>query len=192
MTRTEKHRIKMFWKWFSEHAYKIERLSEDPEMFDKLMFELRKIDQRLEILHTKEGENNILYISCGGIYDASNIVENVVIASPKLEGWKILAFKPRLADSEFQDSNDVITYKGKYEVDPFTAKMKMTKKEGKYDLCIYSPKNKQSKEYVEAYFLLLDLLIGEYNVMTKLHTVKVLPLNTNSGGEDLIEIRSIL
>ncbi len=182
--------VKDFWRWFLSNLDRLQNLNNDTLIFDELMTQVHKIDDRLEFLYTYDTKH-ILYVSCGGIYDVIPKVEELVIASPSIENWQIVAFKQRLPEAEFQNSDDVVIYQGKYEVDPFSAKMILRPNGNKYDLFIYSPKNRMEQGHISAYFLLLDMLIGEYEVMTKLAGIKVTPLNQDVDSA-LIQIRDIL
>lgn len=152
----------------------------------------REVDANLEFLHTRsDNGGNILYVSCGGLTESIASVKDLVAASPQMHGWHIVAFKQRLEDDAFQTTKDMVVFEDKFRVDPFTAKMKIQPNGNKYDLWIYSPKDRLEYGHKAAYFLLLDLLIGEYEVMTKLAGIDFC-LQDASTNQPLVDIRKII
>lgn len=191
-TEDRQSSISTFWKWFSAHLNLLETISFDPKVFDKMITHANKIDPNIEFLYAKsDTDRNELYVSCGGMHSSIPAVEDLVKACPKFAKWDIIAFKQRLSDDAFQTSQDKVVFDDTYEVDPFSAKMAIQPNGDKYDIWIFSPADKMDDGHKAAYFILLDMLIGEYIVMTKLAGIEFCE-DDGSCLTPLIKIREIL
>jgi hypothetical protein len=153
-----------FWKWFAlhENEYYNYPLDEQELIFDRLSEALSKIDRDLtfEFGPTSSDGKKEFVISAGGIYSAFPSVIHLVSKAPPLERWKITAFRPRTPGSEIH-FNDVILS----EKDVF---FRYGKSDGKIDIVLFIKGYEEQPNYDMAVYLLLDSVLGEYDVETQI------------------------
>ncbi|MFC5452588.1 hypothetical protein ACFPOG_30750 [Paenibacillus aestuarii] len=89
-----------FWKWFKKRESFIEKNFESlkEQILDEISDNLKKIDENLafEISHSKEGQRRKLIISADGMADSFHNVIDLCNMAPVLDGWIIIAFRPRM------------------------------------------------------------------------------------------------
>jgi hypothetical protein len=166
--------IPEFWDWFKTNSPRIER--ELYELPDKTVNEVSAQVQRINSVLAVElglAEDNVyeLIISADGMREAVPWVEKTVAAAPSIEGWRVIAFRPKKPGSE------TVEYKG------------VTLRSSDVHFVIVDPtppvaidfyiEGLKSDRDLKAHvlFLLLDSVIGEYNVMTKLGGIQILPMS---------------
>jgi hypothetical protein len=184
----ESKKIEKFWLWFEKNQHQLAEVYDHPERLEKLARKARRISKDLEFLYAQKDMVNILFVSCGGLKAGIEIVKNTVAQAPTMQNWNIVAFKQPMPDDEIGAGNVSITYGDDCVVDAYIAQMDIEPNGDKYDLVIYSPADSMQSDHMAAYFILLDLLIGEYNVMTKLAGIEMVEQDGKERPK-LIDIR---
>jgi hypothetical protein len=109
----------------------------------------------------KQGDELMLVISADGIKKLFPQVQEIYAARPTVPGWKIVAFRQR-------DAGFAIEMGGK-KIEPKTVKFVGTPGEGKLDIEVYLPGFKSGDEELKKIgFIILDHMIGEYDMETKI------------------------
>ncbi len=158
-----------FWDWFlnnSDEIFEFERNK-------KVIF--KNISQRLAIINkdltflfspTVEGKRRFI-ISANGIKSAFKFVYKLVDSAPYLPKWEVVALKPRIGISKPIKMGDFILY-------PENVFFTHEKFIDYVDLDFYIKSyDKNNKKYHTALFCLLDNALGEYNVATKIGSIKI-------------------
>ncbi len=110
-----KRRIRRFWQWLETRIGHYERTdigasiwdsieAYQDQLTDELWRQLQKVDKKLHIAYTARlGENPLrtLIISANGKRSKFSLVQQIVAMAPALKGWEILAFRPRMPESDF-------------------------------------------------------------------------------------------
>ena len=106
---------------------------------------------------------NKLIISGDGIKELIPIVLDLVDAAPAMEGWKIIAFRPRM-DGYASFTLDF----GERHLDPKKIWCWSRVEDGSFDLVIYHADYSDEIRdlLVNGTYILLDMALGEYDVMT--------------------------
>ena len=152
-----------FWNWFTKNQETyyngVENLEIREQLFDKLSNELQKVQSDLVFEFSPIHENGIreFTVSADGIKENFSSVISLVDKSPKMDKWKINAFRQRVSGDEiglnFGDFK--ISYKDLYfryqEVDG----------ELGVELNIRDYNGEGMKQ--NAVYILLDNLLGEYD-----------------------------
>jgi hypothetical protein len=167
---SESARIAKFWEWFTATSDTVFGFEKDQEtIFNELKDELKKVQPHLtfEIGPDEEGVREFVF-SADGFKDAIPTVENIVKAAPTLPRWKFVAFR--------QPIETLLTmYYGNVILPPEDIWVLSEKKGGKVDIHFfiagYLPTKKN--DYLACVLQLLDHLIGEYIVMTKVGAIDI-------------------
>ena len=179
-----------FWEWFRENKSFLEQYDKKTdEVMEQLQEKLEEIypDLRFEIGQDKDGIYEFV-ISAGGLKSAIDSVLELYKSAPKIDGWRIIAFKPRQAVTRVEHGGidfklSDFMYSSSYN-------------EGMTDIELYIRGFRMGKEetYAMAGFLFLDTVIGEYDVMTRLGNIKFHPLPEEgiafAGDDDGVELET--
>lgn len=154
-----------FWSWFQETEQQFPSTEKfDTSFGNDLSSRLKAINPGLtyEISLPENGLKELV-ISSDGLPELIPDVENLVRTAPKLDGWKITAFRPRL-----ENYAQFTLQFGDREFDPKKLWYYSRVEDGFFDLIIYHPIYSKDirTELINGSYLLLDMAIGEYNVMT--------------------------
>lgn len=167
-----------FWNWFSENADAANRLNRalqkggDPEELVRPLFNaLQRYDGGLSLLvgSTDSGESELV-ISAEGIVASFPVVTRLVAAAPAISGWRITAFKPRMQGSTQISINgqtvgaETVTYVA--ETDRERSRMNIA-------LTLPWLGNIPDDTQAQIAFLLLDNLLGEFDVATAISHIDV-------------------
>jgi len=118
-------------------------------------------------------------ISAEGVLDEFQSVIDLYEAKPELEGWDIIAFRPRM-------SLDYSVDFGGLELNPEDLWIYWREEEGNFDLIVYFPNYSEEERntFVEAAYILLDMAIGEYYVAAGIRYIdhQQLPENPEANG----------
>ena len=166
-----------FWKWFSENEgrFRIELETNRDKFFNTLSKQLSKVDKDLVFEFGEMNDKVIDFvISADGLYENIPVVESLVGQAPTIPGWKITAFRPRMGDGMS------IRY-GKYEISADTLTFTSKEVPGESMLDIHVFVEHYEEEMNGALFIILDFLIGEYDVMTRIGEIEFGPQQTGVG-----------
>src|SRR5437762_517391 len=89
-----------FWKWFVDHEAELfdfdpNQELERKDLFDRLALELHKSNRDLTFEFGPKGAPREFVISAAGMKNAFPAVIRLTRAAPKLERWRVMAFRPR-------------------------------------------------------------------------------------------------
>ena len=172
-----------FWTWFqlSEKDFR-STTGFDEAYGEDLSFRLSSIEPGLvyEISIPKEGQKELI-ISADGISDLIPVVRQLVESAPRLSDWKIIAFRPRLDDyTGFKLDYGELTF------NPRDIWCYSRIDDGHFDLIIYHPNYSESDRdlIVSGSYVLLDMALGELDVMTGIRYIdhQALPADPASEG----------
>ncbi len=153
-----------FWIWFRDNAESIapQGATVQGREADDLTERLQLIDNKLvwEILPSASPKQ--LVISADGNADLFPTVRKVVAAAPKIPGWTIVSLRQPgpTGVMQYQDAR----------ADPDKILYTTKERDGKLDIELFVPgvKGEAGDNQVGAIFLLLDTLIGELLVETRI------------------------
>ncbi|MHC0039553.1 hypothetical protein [Pseudoneobacillus sp. C159] len=179
-----------FWEWFRKNEDKFYQMTQlDREvLFDVLSEQLHKIHEDLAFEFSAEPDQNgirELVISADGIAELIPYVIKLVNIAPKMERWKITAFRQPM------DENIEINFKG-YTISANTVYFRYQFSEDGTQLDANLYIDGYEEDLIGAIYLLLDSLVGEYNVMTKLRYLEFEELTDKDQLIPLKEISKII
>jgi len=164
----KKDNKELFWEWFVKHQNDYYSDNIDDSLFDNLTNQLNKIDSNLTFEFSPIHDNGIkeLVISAAGLKESFPSVIKLVDKAPKIDKWKVIAFRQRLPleyDSvklgDFRLSYDDIYFRYSNDSDKIGIELNIRN---------YT----DSREFNQSIYLLLDGLLGEYDVETKLSWIE--------------------
>lgn len=191
MLFTADYKIKLFWKWFTKHSEEYLNFEHNQGiLLNELYGRLLKINKALTFeLSPPSRESRELIISCDGNADAIKKVISVVDQAPRIGGWKIRAFRQRV-------SVGVIEFEGrKFSTEDILYEYTF-REDNRINLRFFIKDYDEddTERCMGATFILLDHLIGEYDVMTKIGQIDFLKLDSknNSGLRPLTTLPDLV
>ena len=171
-----------FWIWFSENAHEIGLVESANKrgIVDELSRQLEKIhsDLTFETGGSPGGIREFI-ISANGLAEAVPFVKRLVDRAPEIQGWEIIAFRPRRG-TEFTLQFDEV------ELRPEDFWFTASQDGERIGLEIYLPKidSEHKNSIIGASFIMIDTALGEYDVITKIGYIdhKPLPLEPEENG----------
>ena len=148
----------------------------------ELSAQLHQIDDNLvyEISSANSGTRELV-ISADGIKESFTSVVTLTEAAPEIKGWTITAFRPRVDIAEF-----TLRYDGR-ELAAKDYYFWLQSEDKSIDLILYVPglSEENRNEFVNACYVLMDMAIGEYDVVTKIRYIDHQPLMPTTEMEGL-------
>lgn len=184
-----KNKFEAFWNWFVEKEqiyFELDEAKREKEM-NGLYKRLQKVNKHFayEFSHELIDGKREFIISAEGMTEAFDDVLELVNAAPELERFDIIPFRqPR-------EEGAVVSY-GEVEItgdDVF-----FTDNTGNWDLTIYAKgfTDANKDDYIPAIFILLDSLIGEFHVGTKIGEIVFTAYEEQAEAEPINGLRAIL
>lgn len=182
--RSKKTKEEVFWKWFEQSESRLFQLETDQEtILDEISSALASCAEGLvfEISKEENGKREFI-ISADGLGELFPAVEKLEATAPKLARWTIIAFRPRMDDySSFR-----LNY-GEKTFDPAEMWFRHFVEDRNFDLIIYHPNynEEERSHFISAAYILLDMALGEYDVVTGIRYIEHEQLPPNPEDEDL-------
>ena len=166
-----------FWIWFSKNEKNIyenvdkENLRED--IYDQISAEISKIDENLvfEIAPIQKDGKREFSISADGILESFPKVETLISKRPKLNNWNFTAFRQRIAGDDLEIN--YMNYKIGYD-DIF---YRFSTENNQLGIELNIRNYDETGNMQNAIYLLLDSLLGEYDVTKNIDWIEWNKLN---------------
>ena len=158
-----------FWEWFAQHQEALYLADENAlELLQLLNQELGKVcpDLTFELSTAADEVTKILCISADGMKVHFPAVIDLVKEAPSFQNWTIRAFRQRipndgiaiaLGDLELSYDDLYFLYNDDYDT---------------INIEIHARGYEDSNTFISAIFVLLDALLGEYDVATQISTIE--------------------
>ncbi len=166
-----------FWIWFSKNEKNIyenvdkENLRED--IYDQISAEISKIDENLvfEIAPIQKDGKREFSISADGNLESFPKVETLISKRPKLNNWNFTAFRQRIAGDDLEIN--YMNYKIGYD-DIF---YRFSTENNQLGIELNIRNYDETGNMQNAIYLLLDSLLGEYDVTKNIDWIEWNKLN---------------
>jgi len=183
---------KEFWSWFeknSEDYFQLDEKNYDL-LFNKLGLQLSKYHKDLTFefsLEMNQGKREFI-ISAEGMVSAFPAVIKLVEEAPNLEKFNVVAFRQR------QNSEQEIYFE---DIVLNTEDIFFTYREDKQmdclDIVIYiKGYSEENDQFIAAAFIMLDSLIGEYDVGVKLGEINFEPYQEEKEAQPILKLVSLV
>jgi hypothetical protein len=178
--------IRAFWQWFDSHKEGFEDLINENQKarMNVLIQKLHAIDDELSVEISADIQE--LVISAEGDTTKFALVEEIVRQAPPLENWDVTAFRqPRLEDFTLQYED--------MELTPSELYFLPVEDHDQLDIIVYGIGFRQYDYPKLAHYgmIMLDKVMGEYNVATKVRYYDFKDLEEVKNSEDLIPLSEI-
>ena len=166
-----------FWDWFKKHEPELFGFESNPEnIFAMLADQLARVDPNLtfELGQIKEGKRDFI-ISADGVKKAFPAVSALAGAAPTLPRWRVVRFRPRRSALSIVTLGGVTLAANDVA---FTYRLE----NGKLSLTLYIDGYDKSKHqtYAGIGYLLLDEILGEYDLGTEISLIEFKAANAAS------------
>ncbi|GAB1779531.1 hypothetical protein PMEGAS67_50080 [Priestia megaterium] len=183
---------KEFWSWFEKNSEEYFQLDENNYdlLFNKLGLQLSKYHKDLTFefsVEMNQGKREFI-ISAEGMVSAFPAVIKLVEEAPNLEKFNVVAFRQR------QNSEQEIYFE---DIVLNTKDIFFTYREDKemncLDIVIYiKGYSEENDQYIAASFIMLDSLIGEYDVGVKLGEINFEPYQEEKEAQPILNLVSLV
>jgi len=188
----KKTKEEIFWVWFTQNQKTyyndVENLDIRDEIFNKLTENLNKVNPNLSFEFSPIHQNKIreLSISAEGIKDEFPSVIKLIEAAPKINNWQFNSFRQRVPDDYFE-----IQY-GEIKIGYDDIFFRYADDNGKIGIELNI--RDYNNETQNAIYILLDGLIGEYDVTMRIGWIdwKKLDENEIENLNPLITLRTLI
>ncbi len=159
-----------FWKWFQENEEKLFFYENfEQELLPSALDELQRINKDLvfEIGPEIEGVREFV-ISANGMKNAFSDVIELVRHAPDFDRWEIIPFRQRkdVFDLEVELEDIILT--------PNDISFSYEKEKGRVNLTLFVENmDEENEKMYHMVFLLLDNIVGEYDVEMKIGTIDI-------------------
>jgi hypothetical protein len=175
----QKAKEEEFWKWFQNNSDRYLSLDKSNRgiLFKELNQEIKKIDPNLTFeFGPKLGDGlREFIISANGIKESFPAVRKLVDAAPNIPKWAIIAFR------QPKPSYKQITFKG-ITVHFDDVYFAYCKDKGKIGLELYIRGYEDSRDWIATTFLLLDMVLGEFDTEMSISWIERKGLNEKEIG----------
>ena len=183
---------KQFWEWFVANKTRLYEQKEQREkLFDELAEQLHKVDPNLMFVFSPVHPDGIreFTISADGIKQYFPIVESLVNKAPQIDKWKINAFRQRVPSDDI-----AIKYDDSVNVSYANIYFRYAHDSDKIALELNVENLIDSPNFKNAIYILLDGLIGEFDMETQISSIDFVLLDTNkiANLSPLVALRSVV
>lgn len=159
-----------FWEWFAQNESELYRANQESvEVFKALNEELAKISQGLtfEFSAVLQGAIKDFCISADGVKEYFPAVIDLVKVAPKFEHWHIRAFRQRIPN------DNIAISMGDIDLSYDDIFFRYSIEDGKINIDLHIRNLVANKDqFISAIFILLDALLGEYDVVTQIGAIR--------------------
>jgi len=174
-----------FWSWFLKNKNEIINIPKDHSFIQQVGSKIKEYNQVLtfEIGGKEDGPLEFV-ISCDGIRNGIPVVEKLADSAPEIEGIKVIKFRQPKNESLAIQIGDL-----KLSAEDIFFQYKIDKN---IHLQFFIPDYKSGDQrYGQITFILLDNLIGEYYVMTKIGAIDFQKIQFDSDLSKMTRLSQI-
>jgi hypothetical protein len=163
-----------FWSWFATNGPALRADKDLRHTMDAISKELEKVHPGVFAEIGGDGDNRTLVLSVDGKKELFPAVQELYAARPTVPGWTIVAFRQRA-----KPGDPALTIElGDRKLDPKLVKVVATPAaDKKLDIVVYIPGFTTNDEMGSLGFVILDHVVGEYDMETRIAGVDFAPLD---------------
>ena len=184
--------LRDFWHWFMKHEERFYHYEdEQPRLFSAMSKKLKEIHPKLtfEFGPVQEDGSRDLTISGDGVREAFPYVVQLVDRAPVIPKWRVNAFRQRIPGDDL-----AVQLGEEIKVGFRDIFFRYRVSNSLIDLELYIRNFQESDNFKSAVFILLDALVGEYDMEMKVGRMDFLPLagNDESRLQPITHLRTIV
>jgi hypothetical protein len=182
-------RVATFWAWFTDHAAALRAEKDLRKTMTEISDELEKASPGVFAEIGGDGDNRTLVLSVDGKKDLFPQVMELHDARPTVPGWTIVAFRQRAKPGD----PGLTLEMGDQKIEPGKMKFAGTRAGAKLDIDVFIPGHATDKEMARIGFVILDHVVGEYDMETKIGGIEFAPLDkAPAGAKPLTELPAMV
>lgn len=170
--------IPVFWNWFKANQQQlyVAEGSRD-RVLAELGINLKNIDQDLTFEMGRETNGKREFdVSADGIPELFPLVKQVVAAAPKMEKWKVVAFRQRVSPAQLKElairGEPAVGQGERVDIAVKDMRASLTRVGDKANVAVFL-KNYSGKEGQQSMVLImLQQAVGEYDLVTKVGDIR--------------------
>ncbi len=190
----QKSKEAKFWDWFAENQskYHAEPASQEEMnmLFGELSYQIKKINPGIVFDFSPLHENGVkeFTISADGMKDVFPVVQALIQKAPKLDNWQFNEFRQRVPGDDLQ-----IRF-GDTEIGYSDLFFRFKDEGDKLGIELHVRNLGEPPFTQNAVYILLDALIGEYDVTTKISWIDWIKLDENNieNLSQIIYLRNVI
>ena len=183
-----------FWKWFAKNEKfiyeNVENKDKQEKLFHDISSRLHKIDENLVFEFSPIHDNKIreFSISADGIKESFPAVEKLITISPKIKNWQFNAFRQRVP------GDDLTLDFGKFKIGYDDIYFRHSTSNNELGIELNIRNYDESAKMQNAIYVLLDGLLGEYDVTMNIDWIEWVKLDENNieNLDKLTELRYLI
>ncbi|MDH3594358.1 MAG: hypothetical protein OEU09_04330 [Rhodospirillales bacterium] len=179
-----------FWAWFVQNTDFLKQYDTNREpVLDEIGRRLHEVHEGLtfEIGQASDGVFDFI-ISADGIQEVFPEVVRLTKAAPRIEGWRIISFRPRAVDGgkqKLEYGGLTLSYSDlRYRSEDQGEKLGLT-------LFVRGLSEENETTLRVAAYLLLDTALGEYDVETRIGSIDLAPLPEDAETSELTPFKDL-
>jgi hypothetical protein len=174
-----------FWSWVIKNKNEIINIPDDHSFIQQLIPKIKDYNQVLTFEIGGKGQGPLEFvISCDGISSGIPIVEKLVDSAPEIEGIRVIKFRQPKNDALKVQIGDL-----KISANDIFFLYKFDKN---IHLQFFIPDYRSDDQrYAQITFILLDNLLGEYYVMTKIGEIDFQKIQAESDLSKMTRLSEI-
>lgn len=189
---TRKNKVDAFWQWFSDNEESYFELAEEEreELFDLLHRKLKKVNKHLAFEFSAEPEDGKreFIISADGMVEAFDEVFDLHETAPELERFTIIPFRQASDEEVSVNWGDMeLTRDDVY----YTALRDLEREEVSLNLYIKGLTEENNEELIPVVFILLDSVIGEYNMGVHVGNIEFRPFEAHPKARPIKTLKEL-
>ena len=183
---------KKFWDFFTSNQQEIYHYETNQQyIFDELSKRLKDIDPNLTFELSPIHDNGIreFTISADGLKESFPSVERLISKAPHIPKWKINAFRQRVPGNEIE-----IVYDDSLRISYDDIYFRYNFDSDKIGIELNIRDYKDDSGFNNAVYILLDALIGEYDMETKISWIERKKLDESNADSlyKIVKLRDIV
>ncbi|MFT3709476.1 MAG: hypothetical protein QM817_17715 [Archangium sp.] len=165
--------MKAFWTWVKANRHRLVAGAEESAI-DELAAKLQEVEPALTIQLTADGKSTPrLAIGCNGDEDLIPAVKRLVESAGTIEGLKVVAFGQRLSPKTLEIDVDG------FQLKATEMRFRLADEPSHFDrlaLTVFIKAPRVTEELAEASMIIVEAVLGEFELMTGIGSVEVEPL----------------
>lgn len=188
--QTATSREQAFWEWFLAHEDLLWNVEDDLERrVQRIFAALHRVDRALtfDLSEPRDGRREFV-VSAGGNPAAFSAVVRLVQAAPRMARWTVTAFRPRRpAEGEIPlECGRVVRMQD--------VRFVAEESDGTLHLALFIPgfTRRHRDEFGEVGMVMLDILLGEFDVESRVGCILVGPPLPHIRGRPLADLPALV
>lgn len=179
-----------FWAWFAANESMLLNVEADIDgVVQAILLRLMRVDTDLafDIGPERDGRRQFVVSACGDPLAFPAVVK-LTSAAPPLERWTVTAFRPR------REAKGRFELRRGGEMDLETVRFAAEPVDGKLDVTLFIPAFRRAlaEEYEIVGLLIMDIVLGEFDAMTRVGELSVAPLQPGVESRPLAELPAVV